>query len=684
MTDAELRYNERAWAIDLIVYMNSSVEPDGIIQRVSGEHTISTSSESLFPDVLLFGDHGNVLQGWELKMPDTAIDNTELISNAERKARNLGLDSFVVWNVQEADLYILNSTTDVFSKQYDPLFLNPDITTRADVLNRPDLWKEGAEQIIRKLNSYLSTGVISGVSANVMFSDTGLIGQLLSCQSAVKAFIESKIQTDNRVDAQIKLWWKHVKHEYPGERTPSGPLAYRILFRWFNRFVFANILKAYNCPLEEIDRLDDETTVENALGLFSEVSRRTDFWNVFGPSDFDDLIPQPVWNTLLAFNDFIQDFEFGQINRSVLQSILKSTVLASIKKAAGLFVTPPELARLLVLLTLEDKTGLAIDPFCGTGTIVKTILEVKSDYNITGRQAVETTWGSDKFAFPVQVSTLAVSTPENMHEPLRIFTHDALTLSVGENIPFVDPSTGENISVPLPRFSAIISNLPFVQFEDFAELNQIVTEKINVFYETHSVQRDDRLDGRGDIYSYIPFILYDLLEVGGHLGIIVSNSWLSTGWGAKFRQLLRRFYNLKYVLTSANARWFNEADIVTNLLICQKKSDLDESDEIRFIATQQNLSEVEIDDIDTIATDILAENFQSESITASLTSQERLSSIESLNIGLSACFASLDWMIEYLEKFQLLSAYTDIIRGERWGRNSFYYLILQRHNGSRN
>jgi len=295
---------------------------------------------------------------------------------------------------------------------------------------------------------------------------------------------------------------------------------------------------------------------------------------------------------------------------------------------------------------------------------------VRSDYNVTGRQAVQTTWGSDKFAFPIQVSTLAVSTPENMNEPLRIFTHDALTLTVGENISFVDPSHGENISIPVPCFSSIISNLPFVQFEDFAELNQIVANKINEFYETHSVSQENRLDVRGDLYSYIPFLLYGLLEDGGNLGVVVSNSWLSTLWGEKFRKLLRRFYRINYVVTSANGRWFTDSKVVTNLLICQKKEGIDESSEIKFVATDKNLADM---DVDETATDILAGSFSSETVTITSIQPDQLTKIDSLNIGWTSCFTKVCWFLDHLDRFELLSSYADIIRGERWGRNVFYY-----------
>ena len=124
MANAKLQYNERAWAIDLISHINGFLPKANLsIQRASGENTLKTGKGLFFPDVLLYADQssGKVLQGWELKMPDTRIDNLELIDNAKKKARALGLNSFVVWNVTEAVLYICDNDAHEYFPCDEPL-----------------------------------------------------------------------------------------------------------------------------------------------------------------------------------------------------------------------------------------------------------------------------------------------------------------------------------------------------------------------------------------------------------------------------------------------------------------------------------------------------------------------------------------------------------------------------------
>lgn len=95
---AKVNINERSWAIDLISEINKYIVNKQIkIQHAGGESTLKNTSGSLFPDVLLFGDSnkGDILQGWELKMPDTSINDVEFFNNAKKKADLLKLDSFL-------------------------------------------------------------------------------------------------------------------------------------------------------------------------------------------------------------------------------------------------------------------------------------------------------------------------------------------------------------------------------------------------------------------------------------------------------------------------------------------------------------------------------------------------------------------------------------------------------------
>lgn len=80
-------YNERSWAIDLIGHIKHLVKNNNrSIKDAGGEQTIRAEGGSI-PDVLLFGDSATarILQGWELKMPDTDINDIRFRSDIGSK-----------------------------------------------------------------------------------------------------------------------------------------------------------------------------------------------------------------------------------------------------------------------------------------------------------------------------------------------------------------------------------------------------------------------------------------------------------------------------------------------------------------------------------------------------------------------------------------------------------------------
>ena len=673
MSETQFRYNERSWAIDLISFINSIIEFNKPIQRAGGEYSISKDSLTLFPDVLLFGDKstGNILQGWELKMPDTPISDQKLIENATVKAKNLALNSFLLWNAVNVNLYIRDTTANQYVLDTNFNISPLPYKTRSDIQNRPDLWKSCVREILSKLNDYFTTGIIKEISPEIVFSDSGIINQFLSCQAEVKSFLQIQARKNKKIDSEIKAWWRYVKLEHPGHDEPFAPLAYCVLMRWFNRFIFTNILYAYNKIPENDELSNSDISIQKALDIYKQICSKYDYWNILGPSDFDELVPEKIWTRLVNIFQYMHNFEFAKISRDILGEIIKSTVLASIKKIAGLYSTPSHIAELLVRLSLNEKDGHSIDPFCGTGTIVSKILEIKSEYNIDGKTNIMTTWACDKFSFPVQVATLAFSTADVISESLHIFTHDAFLLKTGEEIQFIDPSNGNLQKYKIPKFSSIISNFPFVQFEDIAQLNPEVKTRINAFYKTHNIPKNMQLDGRCDIYAYIPFLLFDLLTDNGYMGFIVSNSWISTKAGKAFIKLLSKFYSIEYIVTSGNDRWFEHTKIVTNLVVCQKRAEEKNNEVTSFVTTKISLKHDS--EIDEIATDIITTNIQSSNVIINQYTKNTISKMNELGLSYNYCFGNIYWLIENISNFEKLSSYMEISRGERRGWDKLFY-----------
>ena len=94
-----IKRNERDWAGQLISWIKILIDKKAtVFQDVTNDTSVRTNSgKTKFPDILLFIDKtsGVVFNGWELKFPDTAVDDVEMLKNALEKAENLKADSFV-------------------------------------------------------------------------------------------------------------------------------------------------------------------------------------------------------------------------------------------------------------------------------------------------------------------------------------------------------------------------------------------------------------------------------------------------------------------------------------------------------------------------------------------------------------------------------------------------------------
>ena len=72
-----------------------------------------------------------------MKFPDTAITDIEFISNAQEKANRLNLDSFMLWNIKEAVLYLKKDGEFKSEKNWSI----PNLTSRKEVHLFQKDWK---------------------------------------------------------------------------------------------------------------------------------------------------------------------------------------------------------------------------------------------------------------------------------------------------------------------------------------------------------------------------------------------------------------------------------------------------------------------------------------------------------------------------------------------------------------
>lgn len=679
---SKITYNERSWAIDVIseinIYLNSK---RWYLKRAGGESTIKDNKKTLFPDVLLFKDQAKniIIQGWELKMPDTMINDAELIRNASKKAKILQRESFILWNVKSAVLYVRNGDEFEILKSWDDI----DINSRSEVKANEELWKRSLFQILEDLNYFFESGEIKEATSSEIISIDEVINVVLENSHSVAEEIKKRTRSNSKLEAQINSWWISSYSEYGYSsskdiKTHKLPtLSIVILTDWVFKILFAHILKKHFNEARDIENIQSDTTIDDAIKIIVSISENCNFWNIFSPNLAQEHLSKTAWNQIIELNLFLSNINLDEIDIKILQQLLQNAILSARRKVAGQFSTPQKLADLLTRLTVEDKTKTVIDPCCGTGTIIKKAYQLKEEYELTQDEILDTIWASDKHSFPIQLSTLSLAKPENFGKIINIFTKDVIDLKEGSEEKFRDPSSGELVKKAFPKIDYVVSNLPFIKSKDMKVLNPNIVD-INSWIKKE-VEGNLTLSGKSDTFVYIPFYLHQFLSKDGKIGLILSNAWLGTDYGEIFLDLFQKFFTINFVIISGKGRWFDNADVVTTLLIADKKeplTKLNSNHQISFCTLNQTLSK--IDNIKALSENIILKT-QTSNLIINSYSVSQIENLERIGIPWSAYFSNLSWLPKVNKNLINANEIFKFTRGERRGKNTLFY-PAENHN----
>ena len=444
-----------------------------------------------------------------------------------------------------------------------------------------------------------------------------------------------------------------------------------VLTDWVFKIIFAHILKKHFNEAKEIENIERSTSIIGAMEILTSISKKCNFWNIFSPNLGQQFISETAWNEITELNLFLSTINIEAIEIEILHQLLQNTVATAKRKVAGQFSTPKKLADLLTRLTIDDKTKIVIDPCCGTGTIIKRAYALKEEYEINSDDILDSIWASDKHSFPVQLSTLSMAKPSNIGRIINIFGSDVIELNEGDIIKFRNPNNGEIVEKEFPKIDYVVSNLPFIKSKEMKVLNPNITEINNWIRD--QADTTVTLSGKSDIFAYIPFYLHQFLSENGKVGLILSNAWLGTDYGEIFLELFQKFFKIEFVVISGKGKWFDNADVVTTILVASKKdpkTPTTHDSEISFCTLKEELEE--INDIKTLSDNIIV-NTESENLTINRYSLTQINSFEDFGIPWSGYFSNLSWVANVTDKFINTNDIFDFTRGERRGWNPMFY-----------
>lgn len=669
-----VRQNERSWVISLISDINQMLSRRTmLIRRAGGEATVRSGGRSMFPDMMLYGDtqQTNILQGWEVKMPDVSIADPDFISNAQQKAVTLGLNSFVLWNFSSCVLYTAGD-----DGQFHPTRTwneTAHIRTREDVELYRDDWLSLIDTILLEINDFLVNGTIRSRALLDVVSDSLMTAIIERNKGLVADALRNLAVSNETTRRFLRTWWRDVEPEYMRDEPDMfAGYAKSILLDWVNKFMFAHMIKRYHVAAYEVERIDYDWQPRSVVCLFQRITAECDFFNVFREAHYSDCITRETWEDLIEFNEFLKEHIIRNIDQGVLRNMLERSVRSSRRALVGQYTTPSTLAQLLVGLTLDDIRGSVLDPCCGTGTIARAVLDLKTQHTSI-QHAYQSTWASDKFSFPLQIANLSLTNPDAINTAVRMFQANVFELEIGQQHQITDPQTGEVVSITLPELDTIVSNLPFVNFNREREEDEYIASIIDKVANETGVP----ISSRNDLYVYIMIHLWSMLRTGGRLGVITSNSWFGTDSGQVFYRALRHYYDIEAMYISGTGKWFDNADVIAAITILSRKeiSEPSSNSQTRFGIIDRTLDEL-------VTEQQLERLIDSAHLGTSLDgllrirqySQSLIDRLLELKISLNALFHDVEWLLDIEPYLTRVNTLFDVYRGHKTGKDDFFYL----------
>ncbi len=416
--------------------------------------------------------------------------------------------------------------------------------------------------------------------------------------------------------------WLESQGLRPGDET-NRLIAEQSTYLQINKLLFYQVIRTiYPDRLDPLSIGEDED-LQEALMKFYEQARKIDYASVY-ESDVISEIPLTLrakerFRTLI---DTLNQFDFSSMKSDFLGRVYEKLIPPEERKRLGQFYTPPAIAELITLLTIQNKDDLILDPGCGSGTfLVKAyqwLKELKGFKDVSGplfeehhREILSQLYGVDINQFPAHLSVinLSIQNPAAKVNKINVVVNDFFDIEAGQEtltgFESITPS-GEKTAIKMPpRFDVVVANPPYIRQELLGSkekdkikrrIEKDFYRKVYIGQKPPGEKRDAIiLDKQSDVYIYFFLHGLSMLREGGRLGFITSNKWLEVGYGEPFQEFLLKNTKIKYVIEFDRAV-FPDAEVNTAISILEKETNEQARNEnnVKFVRLKQKMSNDEV------------------------------------------------------------------------------------------
>lgn len=310
--------------------------------------------------------------------------------------------------------------------------------------------------------------------------------------------------------------------------------------------------------------------------LFKYAIERTgDFVEVFGTNTVDKLpLVDHTLQPLKELISYLNQIRWSEVSVDIIGRVFEGLIYTERRHLLGQHYTDTMVVDLILAATLREPEKL-IDPCCGSGTfLVRTLNYWRSNYssNIKNFELVEGL-DIDKLASMLSKVNLYIQALEAIKEKTtfnpRISHKDFFKTELA------------------PDYQYVVTNPPYTRQE---EMTLAFYDKEYKKYLAQAVNDIDEWSKRASIYAYFLVRAGKLLKEKGRLGFIIENSWMNAEYGGPLKNWFLKGFTIDYVVESMVERWFEDAAIITNIIVAERSTT--ESSFTRFIFLKKRLQEL--------------------------------------------------------------------------------------------
>nr|AAQ72369.1 BseRI methylase fusion protein [Bacillus sp. R] len=236
------------------------------------------------------------------------------------------------------------------------------------------------------------------------------------------------------------------------------------------------------------------------------------------------------------------------------------------QKRLGQYFTSGPLAELLATIAEGSTASSVIDPMCGQGDMLTAVNSINSKANLSGIDI-------DPIAMNKCIDRLG-----NQKKSLDLIIGSAFSWNTIKQL-------------KLKSFDLVITNPPYVRYQSLSsklegdvllpDSETVRNDLLEVVSQLDHLEHRDKEVFRTVIKSYsglsdlaVPsWILCAMLtSVGGHLAMVVPESWLNRDYAHPIHYLLLKLFKIKWVVEDVNRTWFKDAQVKTNLVVAERIS----------------------------------------------------------------------------------------------------------------